>query len=258
MTADAVNPNADAVNPSADAVNPNADAGTPVIRTVKLNKVFGGAIPYHALHDIDLAIHPGEMVAIMGASGSGKSTLMNILGCLDRATNGEYDLRGQRIDSYSDNALAELRNKEIGFVFQSFNLLSRVSALQNVELPMLYSPIGRKERQERAIATLSRLGLAERLRNRPSELSGGQKQRVAIARAIVNEPSILFADEPTGALDTKTSYEIMQIFQELNDKGITLVVVTHEPDIAAYCKRLIRMQDGRIVADEPVQQKRLS
>jgi putative ABC transport system ATP-binding protein len=230
----------------------------PVIRTVKLNKIFGGAIPYHALHDIDLEIRPGEMVAIMGASGSGKSTLMNILGCLDRATSGEYDLRGRRIDSYGDNALAELRNQEIGFVFQSFNLLSRVSALQNVELPMLYSPIGRKERQDRAISTLARLGLAERLRNRPSELSGGQKQRVAIARAIVNEPSILFADEPTGALDTKTSYEIMQIFQELNDRGITLVVVTHEPDIAAYCKRLIRMQDGRIVADEPVEQKRLS
>ncbi|MBC7543738.1 MAG: ABC transporter ATP-binding protein [Candidatus Sericytochromatia bacterium] len=228
-----------------------------VIRTVGLNKIFGGAIAYHALHDIDLAIRPGEMVALMGASGSGKSTLMNILGCLDRPTSGSYFLKGKPVGDYSDNALAEIRNGELGFVFQSFNLLARVSALQNVELPMLYSPISRRERVARATATLTRLGLGDRLRNGPSELSGGQKQRVAIARAIVNEPTILFADEPTGALDTKTSYEIMQIFQALNDKGITVVVVTHEPDIASYCKRLLRMQDGRLVADEPVAQVRL-
>jgi putative ABC transport system ATP-binding protein len=206
--------------------------GDEAIRTVDLNKVFGGAIAYHALHDINLTIHAGEMVAIMGSSGSGKSTLMNILGCLDRPTTGEYFLKGKPVAEYSDNAMAEVRNQELGFVFQSFNLLARVSAQQNVELPMLYSPISRRERIERATATLTRLGLADRLRNAPS-------------------------DEPTGALDTTTSVEIMQIFQQLNDRGITLVVVTHEPDIAAYCKRLIRMQDGRLVLDEPVDQKRL-
>jgi putative ABC transport system ATP-binding protein len=224
-----------------------------------ITKVYQmGDTTVHALAGVTFDVAAGEFTAIMGPSGSGKSTLMNILGCLDRPTSGSYALDGEEVATLGDDALAIIRNRKIGFVFQSFNLLSRVSALQNVELPMLYSPIGRKERQEKATATLTRLGLGDRLRNRPSELSGGQKQRVAIARAIVNEPSILFADEPTGALDTKTSYEIMQIFQELNDKGITLVVVTHEPDIAAYCKRLIRMQDGRIVADEPVRQKRLS
>lgn len=230
----------------------------PIIQTVRLNKIYGGAVPYHALRDVDLAIQPGEMVAIMGASGSGKSTLMNILGCLDRPTTGEYFLKGKHIAEYTDNALAEVRNQEIGFVFQSFNLLPRVSAVQNVELPMIYTALTAKERQQRAIQSLEKVGLGDRLENRPNELSGGQKQRVAIARAIVNQPAILMADEPTGALDTKTGLEIMALFQGLNDAGITLLVVTHEADVAQTCKRMIRMQDGRIVEDQPLHQKRLS
>ncbi|MFP5503877.1 MAG: ABC transporter ATP-binding protein [Candidatus Sericytochromatia bacterium] len=228
------------------------------IRTEKLNKIYGGAVPYHALHDIDLTIDRGEMVAIMGASGSGKSTLMNILGCLDRPTSGEYWLSGKPIASYDDNALAEVRNKEIGFVFQSFNLLPRYSAQKNVELPLLYTALSPRQRAERATEALESVGLADRLKNRPNELSGGQKQRVAIARAIVNEPAILMADEPTGALDTATSFEIMALFQALNDRGITLIVITHEHDIASYCKRMIRMQDGRLVEDVPIAQTRIN
>ncbi|MNS17551.1 Macrolide export ATP-binding/permease protein MacB [compost metagenome] len=232
-----------------------AGAGA-VIHTEKLNKVYGGAVPYHALRDVDLTIDRGEMVAIIGASGSGKSTLMNILGCLDRPTEGVYELAGKGIGTYSDDQLAEVRNREIGFVFQSFNLLPRYSALKNVELPLIYADLSARERAERATEALVRVGLAERLRNRPNELSGGQKQRVAIARAIVNRPAILMADEPTGALDTQTGNEIMKLFQELNDQGITLLVVTHEPDIAAMCKRVIRMQDGRIVEDRRLEQVR--
>jgi putative ABC transport system ATP-binding protein len=231
-------------------------AAGPVIHTEKLNKVYGGAVPYHALRDIDLTIDRGEMVAIIGASGSGKSTLMNILGCLDRPTDGLYELAGKGIGTYSDDQLAEVRNHEIGFVFQSFNLLPRYSALKNVELPLIYADLSTRERTERATEALLRVGLGERLRNRPNELSGGQKQRVAIARAIVNRPAILMADEPTGALDTRTGNEIMRLFQELNDMGITLLVVTHEPDIAAMCKRVIRMQDGRIVEDRRLDQVR--
>ncbi|MFN3430247.1 MAG: ABC transporter ATP-binding protein [Candidatus Sericytochromatia bacterium] len=227
-----------------------------VIHTEKLNKVYGGAVPYHALRDVDLTIDRGEMVAIIGASGSGKSTLMNILGCLDRPTDGIYELAGKGIATYSDDQLAEVRNHEIGFVFQSFNLLPRYSALKNVELPLIYADLSTRERTERATEALVRVGLAERLRNRPNELSGGQKQRVAIARAIVNRPAILMADEPTGALDTQTGHEIMRLFQELNDMGITLLVVTHEPEIAAMCKRVIRMQDGRIVEDRRLEQVR--
>jgi putative ABC transport system ATP-binding protein len=231
------------------------DAG-PVIHTEKLNKVYGGAVPYHALRDIDLTIDRGEMVAIVGASGSGKSTLMNILGCLDRPSDGLYELAGKGIGTYSDDQLAEVRNHAIGFVFQSFNLLPRYSALKNVELPLIYADLSARERTERATEALLRVGLGERLRNRPNELSGGQKQRVAIARAIVNRPAILMADEPTGALDTRTGNEIMHLFQELNDMGITLLVVTHEPDIAAMCKRVIRMQDGAIVEDRRLEQVR--
>lgn len=222
---------------------------TPVIRTVKLDKVFGGAVPYHALHEIDLAIDAGEMVAIMGASGSGKSTLMNILGLLDRLTAGEYWLQGTQVNDYSDDQLAELRNQTLGFVFQSFNLLPRYSALKNAELPLLYSGLGARERLDRAREALVTVGLGDRLENRPSELSGGQKQRVAIARAIVNRPAILMADEPTGALDSRTSLEIMALFQSLNDAGITVIVITHEPEVAGFCQRLIRIHDGRLVED---------
>lgn len=225
-----------------------------VIRTDKLNKVYGGAVPYHALYDIDLKINKGEMVAIMGASGSGKSTLMNIIGCLDRPTSGEYFLNNKNISTYSDNDLAEVRNSQIGFVFQNFNLLPRYSAQRNVELPLLYSDISARNREARSIDALSKVGLADKLRNRPNELSGGQKQRVAIARAIVNEPSIVMADEPTGALDTKSSVDIMKIFQALNKDGITILIVTHEPDIANYCKRKIKVQDGRIIEDSLITQ----
>lgn len=225
-----------------------------VIRTDKLNKVYGGAVPYHALYDIDLKINKGEMVAIMGASGSGKSTLMNIIGCLDRPTSGEYFLNNKNIATYSDNDLAEVRNSQIGFVFQNFNLLPRYSSQRNVELPLLYSDISARARETRAIEALNKVGLADKLRNRPNELSGGQKQRVAIARAIVNEPSIVMADEPTGALDTKSSVDIMKIFQALNKDGITILIVTHEPDIANYCKRKIRVQDGRIIEDSLITQ----
>lgn len=226
-----------------------------VIETKKLNKIYGGAVPYHALHDIDIKICKGEMVAIMGTSGSGKSTLMNIIGCLDRASSGEYYLNNKNISEYSDNALAKVRNVDIGFVFQSFNLLPRYSAQKNVELPMIYSDISPKERIKRAIDTLTKVGLADRLKNRPNELSGGQKQRVAVARAIVNNPSILMADEPTGALDSKTSLEIMDLFQNLNNEGITIIIVTHEPDIAMFCKRMIKMQDGKIIEDHLIDQK---
>jgi putative ABC transport system ATP-binding protein len=228
----------------------------PVIRTEKLNKVYGGAVPYHALHDIDLTIEAGEMVAIMGASGSGKSTLMNIVGLLDRLSSGEYWLKGTPISDYTDNQLAEMRNREVGFVFQNFNLLPRYSAQKNVELPLVYADMAAREREARATEALVRVGLGERLRNRPNELSGGQKQRVAIARAMVNRPAMVMADEPTGALDTRTSLEIMALFQALNDQGITLLVVTHEPDVAAMCKRVIRLQDGRLVEDRAVTQLR--
>lgn len=227
-----------------------------IIKTNKLNKIYGGAVVYHALHDIDLTISSGEMVAIMGTSGSGKSTLMNVLGCLDRPTSGEYILNGKNIADYSDNALAEVRSNQIGFVFQSFNLLPRYSSQKNVELPMLYNNVMPKEREKRAVEALTKVNLEDRLKNRPNELSGGQKQRVAIARAIVNNPSILMADEPTGALDSKTSLDIMSLFQKLNkEDGITIIIVTHEHDIAQFCKRMIKMQDGKIIADTPIEQK---
>lgn len=220
-----------------------------VIRTRKLNKIYTGAVPFHALHDIDLTIQAGEMIAIMGASGSGKSTLMNIIGCLDRLSSGEYWLRGKPIADYSDNELARIRNREIGFVFQNFHLLPRYTTQKNVELPLLYTAVSPREREQRAIAALHRVGLGSKLSNRPSELSGGQKQRVAIARALVNRPAIIMADEPTGALDSRTSLEIMHLFQQLNREGMTLIIVTHEPDIASFCQRILRMQDGRIVED---------
>jgi putative ABC transport system ATP-binding protein len=230
------------------------NASIPIIRIEHVEKTYDlGANEVRALQDVDLSIHAGEMIAIMGASGSGKSTLMNILGCLDTPTAGSYWLDGTRVDGLSRNELADLRNAKLGFVFQGFNLLARTSALDNVELPLLYDRAGRwKDTRTLATSALERVGLADRLDHRPSELSGGQQQRVAIARALVTQPTLLLADEPTGNLDSRTSVEIMALFQKLNDDGITVVLVTHEPDIARYAKRIIEMRDGRILHDEPV------
>ena len=211
-----------------------------------------------ALRGVSLDIHQGEFVAIMGPSGSGKSTMMNVIGCLDKPSHGEYYLDGYAISGMRDDDLAHIRNIKIGFVFQSFNLLPRTSAVENVELPMLYAGIPAKERRERAIHALEEVGLKDRLFNKPNELSGGQQQRVSIARALVNNPVILLADEPTGALDTKTSEEIMSIFQHLNDVGKTVILVTHEPDIAEYSKRVVRFRDGRIIEDEFVVERRMA
>lgn len=230
----------------------------PVIQAELLNKVYGGAVVFHALHDINFTVQQGEMVAIMGTSGSGKSTLMNILGCLDRQTSGTYALDGQDVSKLKDHELAHIRNQKLGFVFQNFNLLPRYSALQNVELPLIYADLSSRKRKKRATEALQQVGLGERTRNRPPELSGGQKQRVAIARALVNQPTLIMADEPTGALDTQTGIEIMRLFQNLHQKGLTLLIVTHEPDIAAYCTRVIRMQDGRIIEDAPITQVKIT
>ncbi len=229
-----------------------------VIQVEKLVKTYSsGTNEVHALRSIDLAVAKGEFVAIMGTSGSGKSTLMNILGCLDTPTDGAYLLDGVRVDGLDKNALAAIRNQKIGFVFQGFNLLPRTSAIENVELPMLYDRSGRK-RDTHALAAkaLERVGLGERLDHQPSELSGGQQQRVAIARALVTEPALILADEPTGNLDTRTSIEVMALFQELNEQGITIILVTHEPDIAVYAKRIVEVRDGRIRRDEPVKNRR--
>ena len=227
---------------------------TPVIRIERVRKTYtmGGNV-VHALRGVDLTAARGEMIAIMGASGSGKSTLMNILGCLDTPTAGSYWLDGTRVDGLSRNELADLRNQKLGFVFQGFNLLARTSALDNVELPLLYDRANRwKDTKARAAEALRRVGLGERLDHHPSELSGGQQQRVAIARALVTEPTLLLADEPTGNLDSHKTVEIMALFQELNDQGITVMLVTHEPDVAQYAKRIIDVRDGRIRHDHPV------
>ena len=228
----------------------------PVIQLEGVEKVYHtGEVAVKAVRGVSLMVMPGEFVAVMGASGSGKSTLMNLIGCLDRPTAGRYLLDGDEVGTLTRSALARVRNERLGFVFQGFNLLSRTSALENVELPLLYSPHGhgRRELRERSLAALARVGLADRARHHPSQLSGGQQQRVAIARALVNRPALLLADEPTGNLDTRTSLEIMGIFQELNRKGMTILMVTHEQDIARYCLRQITMRDGRIVADRPVE-----
>ncbi|KEJ04072.1 macrolide ABC transporter ATP-binding protein [Clostridium botulinum A2B7 92] len=211
-----------------------------------------GEISFKALKGISLKIERGEFTSIMGPSGSGKSTFMNILGCLDKMDKGEYILNGKDVTDLTENDLAYVRNKEIGFVFQAFNLLPRMTILDNVELPMVYGGVPLKERKERALSALERVGLIERINHRPNEISGGQKQRVAIARAIVNNPSVIMADEPTGNLDTKSSLDIMRIFQNLNEEGSTIIMVTHEPDIAKYTKRVVKFRDGHIVSDEKV------
>jgi len=222
-----------------------------LIEARKLTKIYKiGTVEVPALREIDLDIDKNEYVAIMGPSGSGKSTLMNLIGCLDTPTSGTYRLAGTLVSELNDDQLAEIRNKEIGFVFQTFNLLPRATALHNVELPLIYAGIPAARRREMAQQALERVGLADRMHHKPNELSGGQRQRVAIARALVNNPSIILADEPTGNLDTKTGDEIMNIFQELHEQGNTIILVTHEEYIAEHAKRIVRLRDGRIEADE--------
>ena len=209
-----------------------------------------GAETVHALRDVSLEIERGEYVAIMGPSGSGKSTLMNLIGCLDTPTSGRYELNGTDVSEMDDNQLAEVRNREIGFIFQTFNLLPRSNALRNVELPLIYAGVDSDTRRQMALDALASVGLADRIHHKPNELSGGQRQRVAVARALVNNPSILLADEPTGNLDSKTGVEIMALFEELARKGNTIIVVTHEEDIARHARRILRIRDGLIASDE--------
>ncbi len=229
----------------------------PVIQIEELRKQYViGDQEIYALRGVSLSIEEGDFVAIMGPSGSGKSSMMNVIGCLDKPTSGEFFLDCYPVSQAHDDELAVIRNQKIGFVFQNFNLLPRTTAVENVELPLLYGGTPARERREKAIRALTSVGLAERLNNKPNELSGGQQQRVSIARALVNDPVILLADEPTGALDTKTSEEIMGIFQKLNDAGKTVILVTHEPDIAEYAKRIVRFRDGQIIADEVVEDRR--
>jgi len=227
-----------------------------VILTHKLAREYAmGAEVVHALRGVNIQIRKNEFVACMGPSGSGKSTLMNLIGCLDTPTSGEYWLNGQKVSDLSDDELARIRNKEIGFVFQTFNLLPRADALHNVELPLIYAGLPAKERRERAARALQKVGLGDRMDHRPNELSGGQRQRVAIARALVNEPSILLADEPTGNLDSATGNEIMGLFEELHTSGQTIVLVTHEHDIAVHARRQIHLLDGKIERDERMERQ---
>ena len=224
-----------------------------MINAENVRKVYkNGKIEVEALKGVDLFVDKGEFVSIMGASGSGKSTMMNILGCLDTMTSGKYFLDGEDISKISGNKLAYIRNKKIGFVFQSFNLLPKLTAIQNVELPMIYGGVPPKERHKRSLSAMEKVGLSERINHKPNEMSGGQRQRVAIARSLVNNPAIILADEPTGNLDSKSSIEIIEIFQKLNNDGATIVMVTHEPDIAAYTKRIVMFKDGSIISDKQV------
>lgn len=221
-----------------------------MIRVEHLNKYYiNGDMKLHALKDLSFHIEEGEFVAIMGSSGSGKSTMMNILGCLDKNSEGTYILDGIDVSKIKDEELCKIRNIKIGFVFQSFNLLSKLTALENVELPLIYAGVGKKEREEKAKEVLKKVGLGDRMHHRPNELSGGQKQRVAIARALVNDPAIILADEPTGNLDSVSEREIMEIFTDFNKQGKTIIVVTHEPEVAKYVKRVLLFKDGRIIRD---------
>jgi len=242
-------------SPANTAPAPNSGQAGPVIALESVRKTYyTGHVEVHAVRSVSLQIEKGEFVAFMGSSGSGKSTLMNLLGCLDRPTAGRFLLDGVDVSHLGPDALATVRNRKLGFVFQSFNLLARTSALENVELPLLYADrsFTSRERREKALRALEIVGLATRAGHHPSELSGGQQQRVAVARALINDPEVLLADEPTGNLDSRTSVEIMSVFQQLNERGITIIMVTHEPDIAAYTKRNIVMRDGRILSDAPV------
>ena len=222
---------------------------TAVAELINVSKIYGsGDIEVKALDQVNLTIRQGDYLAVMGASGSGKSTAMNILGCLDRPSNGRYQLNGIAVEELDDDALADVRNRSLGFVFQQFHLLAHASALENVMLPMIYAGVPPKERRKRAHAALERVGLGKRMDNRPNQLSGGQQQRVAIARAIINQPTLLLADEPTGALDSQTTSEVLALFDDLHQLGITLVMVTHEDDVAARAHRVARFQDGRVLA----------
>ncbi len=222
-----------------------------LIQITEISKIYRmGAETINALQSITLQIQKGEYIAFMGPSGSGKSTLMNIIGCLDRPTSGNYILNGQDVSNLNENELADIRNKEIGFVFQTFNLLPRSSSLDNVALPLVYAGIGKSQRDKKAMTSLESMGLGDRALHKPNELSGGQQQRVAIARALVNDPAIILADEPTGNLDSKTSFGIMELFQELHQKGNTIIVVTHENDIAHFAQRIVHLNDGLISSDE--------
>ncbi len=227
-----------------------------MLEVTDLTKIYKtGDVEFTALNNISLKIEKGEFTAIMGASGSGKSTLMNILGCLDKMNSGKYILNGQDVSVLSGDELAYIRNKEIGFVFQSFNLIPRISLLENVQLPMLYAGISSKERKLRALSALEKVGLSDRVNHLPNEISGGQKQRAAIARAIVNSPAVLMADEPTGNLDSKSSEDIMKIFKDLNNEGATILMVTHENDIADHTNRIVRFRDGEILSDSTVKKR---
>mgnify|MGYP006227095045 FL=1 len=224
----------------------------PVAELRGISKIYGsGDLEVKALDQLNLTVQEGDYLAVMGASGSGKSTAMNILGCLDRPTSGTYRLNGMAVEQFDDDALADVRNRSLGFVFQQFHLLGHASAMENVMLPMIYAGVPREERIERAQSALRRVGLAQRLENKPNQLSGGQQQRVAIARAIINRPSLLLADEPTGALDSSTTAEVLELFDELHQQGITLVMVTHEDDVAARAQRIARFQDGRALTGCP-------
>lgn len=228
----------------------------PLLKIENMFKCYNqGELAVMALKDVNFEVSDGEFVSIMGTSGSGKSTMMNILGCLDRPTEGAYFLDGEDVSEFNDSRLADVRNKKIGFVFQSFNLLPKLSALENVELPIAYAGASKKHRREKAMDALTKVGLETRVLHKPNELSGGQRQRVAIARALVNSPSIIMADEPTGNLDSRSTFEIMGIFQKLNDEGVTVVMVTHEPDVAQYTKRIVVFKDGELISDNPVENR---
>jgi putative ABC transport system ATP-binding protein len=231
---------------------------TVLLEFIDITKIYKmGTHEVRALDGVSFSVQAGEFVAIMGSSGSGKSTAMNIMGCLDRPSSGVYKLDGTDVSRMRDGELAKVRNRKIGFVFQSFNLLPRTSAIENVELPLVYSGFVR-DRRKRAQNALERVGLGDRVHHKPNELSGGQQQRVAVARSLVNEPAIILADEPTGNLDTKSGEEVLKIFQDLNDGGITLIIVTHEEEVAQCCKRVLRFRDGKLISDEPVADRRIA